>query len=442
MAVLLPAQSQERLVRAIGRWGLTALTVNCIIGSGIFSLPSAVSALLGPLSPWAYLVAAAGVGVIMACFAEAGSQFAEAGGPYLYAREAFGRFAGIQVGWLVWLTRFASAGANANVFVQYLAQLLPAAGAPLARAAVLTLLMGGLALVNILGVKAGTRVSSCLAAAKLVPLAFFIVLGLTLTHGALAAPLSAAFAPGAPGWGDWLSAILLLVFAFGGFEAALLPMAEARDTRRDVPFALFTSLAVCAVFYTLIQVVVLRALGGAVRGDAPLAQTAQLLLGPAATAFISVGALLSVYGNLSSSILIAPRLTFALAERGDFPPFFSFISARFRTPYVSIVVFAVASLTLALFGSFRWNAVLSAVARLITYGFVCAAVPVLRRKRPQADAFRLPVAPLWSGVAIVFIVAAAGRMGRGDLIAVTATMVVALANWLWVRRRDRVRSAV
>src|ERR1700687_4220607 len=89
-----------KLLRAIGRWGLSALMVNAIIGSGIFGLPSIVTRLLGTFGPWAYLAAAAGIGVVAACFAEVSSQFSEAGGPYLYARVAYGQFAGIQIAWL------------------------------------------------------------------------------------------------------------------------------------------------------------------------------------------------------------------------------------------------------------------------------------------------------------------------------------------------------
>ena len=430
-----PLQPGTKLVRAIGRWGLIALMVNVVIGSGIFGLPSKVTALLGSYGPWAYLAAAAGVGVIMACFAEVASQFAEAGGPYLYARVAYGRFWGIQVGWLTWLVRLTSGAANANVFVQYLAEFVPVANQGVVRAAVLAVLLGGLAAINIRGVKAGTNVSSFFAVAKLLPLAVFIVLGLALVHGPGPASLATLTAPGAPSGKDWLSAILLLVFAYGGFEGALMPMGEARNTRRDVPFALFASLATCTVIYTLIQVVVLRALGPTAIADRPLAEAARLFLGPAGAVFLSAGALISVYGHLSSQMLNSPRLTFALAERGDFPTVFAAVSQKFHTPYISILTFAVVMYALAVGGSFTWNVILSAVARLLTYGIVCTAVLTLRRKQPHADAFRLPAAPVWSGLGVLFVLVLALRMGRGEMMAIVATMAVALANWIWARRR-------
>ena len=139
----------------MGRWTLVALVINSIIGSGIFGLPNAVAGLVGAAAPFAYLLAGAGIGVIMACFAEVSSQFREAGGPYLYARAAFGRFAGIQMGWLAFLVRLTSAAANANLFVIYLAEFWPTVKQPWPRATVLTLLIGALAFINVRGVRSG-----------------------------------------------------------------------------------------------------------------------------------------------------------------------------------------------------------------------------------------------------------------------------------------------
>jgi amino acid transporter len=426
--------SDNKLVHAIGRWSLTALTVNMVIGSGIFGLPAIVSRLLGPLSPWAYLVAAVGIGAITACLAEVGSQFAEAGGPYLYARVAYGQFAGIQIAWLAWLVRLTSGAANANIFVEYLGGFLPGAQGRVARGVVLVILIGGLAAINILGVKAGAGISSFLAAAKMVPLLIFIVAGLVLLGGTGAAPAAATTMAG-PGPKEWLSAVLLIIFALSGFEAALIPMGEAHDARHDVPFALFFSLIICAGLYTLIQVVVLRALGVAPAGDRPLAEAARVFLGRGGAVLMQAGALLSVYGNLSSQMLNVPRLTFALAERGDFPSVFGAVSRKFRTPYVSIATFAVIMFFLALLGTFRGNAVLSVVARLFTYGVVCAAVMTLRRKQPHANAFRLPAGPLVSALGLAFVLALVTQMGLKEVFAIAGAMAVALLNWMWARRK-------
>ena len=426
---------QPQLIRAIGRLSLTALVVNGIVGSGIYGLPSEISRLLGTFGPWAYVAGAAGIAVVMACFAEVGSQFPECGGPYLYSCVAFGRFWGILMGWLNWLVRLTSAAANANVFVAYFAQFFPGASEPTPRGCLLAVLLGILAVINLRGVRLGAGVNTFLAAAKLAPLAIFILLGLALARGPAPAALPEVFAAGGPAWGNWFTAILLLIFAYGGFEIATFGMAEARNTRRDMPFALFAGIGSVFVIYTLIQVVVLRALGGAAGGSAPIAQAARVFLGPAGAAFMSVGALLSVYGNLSGSLMNGPRLTYAMAERGDFPPVLGAVGRRFRTPYVSIALYAVLVFALALFGSFKWNAILAAVARLFTYGTVCVAVLVLRKRRPDADAFRLPVPQLWVGAGVLFLGAAATRMDRGSVAILTATFAVSLLNWLWARGR-------
>ena len=411
------------------------MVVNGVIGSSVYGLPSEISRLLGLWSPWAYVAAALGTGAVMACFAEVGSQFPQAGGPYVYARVAFGRFWGIEMGWLNWLIRLTSAAANANVFVIYFAQFFPAAGTGWLRGVVLAIPLAILAIINVRGVKAGAGVNTGLAAAKLVPLAILAVAGLWLARGPAPASIATVFLADAPGSGQWLSAILLLVFAFGGFETGLYSMAEARDARRDIPFALYTAIAVVFIVYTAIQIVVVRALGNATASQAPLADVARLFWGPAGMAFISIGALLSVYGNLSSSLLNGPRLTYALAERGDFPAFFGAVGRRFRTPYVSIVIYALLVFALSLFGTFKWNAILAAVGRLFTYGIVCIALPVLRRRDPNADAYRLPAAWLWCAIALVFLLTAALRIDRWNWLAILITVALAFANWLWARSR-------
>jgi len=328
------SEPQPSLVRGIGRWSLVALVLNSIIGSGVFGLPSLIAGLVGGAAPLAYLAAAAGMGVIMACFAEVASRFRAAGGPYLYAHAAFGRFAGIEIAWLTWLARLTAAAGNANLFVIYLAEFWPRASNLAPRLVVLTLLVGFLAAVNYRGVRAGAHLSDFFAAAKLLPLAAFVAKGVFFVDWRNLVASSPADG------GAWLQAILLLVFAFGGFEGALIPMSEAKDPRRDAPFALFVALAATTLVYTLAQVVVSGVLAAPERSDRPLAVAARQFLGPPGAALIAAGALVSVYGLLSSMALYTPRLTFALAERGDFPPLFAAIHSRYRTPHFSILIYS------------------------------------------------------------------------------------------------------
>src|ERR1700688_4409355 len=217
---------QTGLVRAIGRWSLAALAVNSIIGSGIFGLPATVAGLLGKRSIVAVALAGAAMGIIMACFAEVASQFSEAGGPYLYARAAFGRLTGIVVAWMLYLSQTAAPAANANLFVIYLAEFWPAVKEPWPRFIILTVLVGLLALINARGARQGTAVSNVFTVAKIVPLLTVVTAGaaVTIIHHT---PWGASSSPPAA---VWMKAMVLLIFAYGGFESALTPMSEAKNT--------------------------------------------------------------------------------------------------------------------------------------------------------------------------------------------------------------------
>jgi len=443
---LIPPNHQ--LLRAIGRWSLTALVVNSIIGSGVFGLPSTVAGILGKFSPLAVLLAGVGMGVIFGCFAEVASHFHQAGGPYLYARTAFGRGMGIQMAWMLFLGQVAAPAANANLFVIYLGEFWPQARDPLPRALILTILVGMLAFINVRGVRGGTQVSNFFTAAKLVPLFAVIAMGLFVLHAHSSAPQPAAISAAGTSLGahpalttsQWLKAVLLLVFAYGGFETALAPMGEAKDPRRDAPFALFTALVVCTVIYALIQWVVVGVLPDAAHSVRPLADVARVAVGSFGAALVAVGALISFYGYLSAKILAMPRVTFALAEQGDFPQAFAAIHPRFRTPYVSILVFAALVWGFALTGDFKWNVTLSAVARLLYYAVCCAALPVLRRKQPGDARFRLPAGNFFAGLAILMCAALLTQVDRSKSLIVAATIALALVNWLAVRKRAPVNS--
>jgi amino acid transporter len=410
---------------------MVALVVNCIIGSGIFGLPSVVAGLVGRWSPVAVLLAGVAMAAIIGCYAEAASQFTENGGHYLYVRRAFGRLAGVQVGWMTLLSRLTACAAAVNLLVISLGQFWPRAGAPLPRLAVVSLFVGTLGVANYRGVAAGTLLSNVSVVAKLVPLALVSAVGVgwLATHPALLP------APAASSLDAWLEAVLLLIFAYGGYEAALFPMGEARDPRHDAGFALFTGLLIVAVLYTVLQLVVVGVLPAAAHSERPLADVARVMLGEGGAALISVGALIAVYGYLSANLLGGPRGTFALAARGDFPAPFAAIHPRFHTPYVSIAVYALLVWAFALLGSFTWNLTLSAVARLFYYGAVCAAIPVLRVKQPGAAAFRLRGGPLVPALGVLICLALLTRVDFSKSLILLAVILTAGVNWLLVRER-------
>lgn len=419
-----------KLVRAIGRWSLVALVINSIIGSGIFGLPSQLAGLVGRRSTWVVLFSGLAVGVIMACFAEVASYFTEAGGPYLYARVAFGRLVGIEMGWMLWLAQLSAPAANANLFVIYVGEFFPRLNEFIPRLATLTLLVAVLFFVNYRGVRGGTRVNNLFTLAKLLPLTFVIVAGaiyIFIGHH----PVSSAVPVTT---GAWLKAVLLMVFAYGGFETALMPMSEARDPRRDAAFSLFVGLVCCIFIYTLVQWIAVTLLPNAAATSRPLADISSLVMGRGGAAIVTIGGLISFYGYLSAKILSVPRLTYALAETGDFPTMFAAVNPRFRTPFFSILVFAVLVWLLALFGSFAWNLTLSAVARLVYYGVGCAALPVLRRKQPGAALFRLPCGREFSFLGIAICAVLLTQVDLSKSLILIATIAIAFANWLWIRR--------
>ena len=380
---------------------------------------------------FAVIVAAVAMGIIMACFAEVSSRFAETGGPYLYAREAFGRFMGIQVAWLVWFVRLTSCAANTNLFVIYLGEFWPRATQPIPKLVILTLLVGILAAINFRGVRIGTGVSNAFTIAKLSSLGLVAVAG---TFYLIASQRAMPEASVSPGTNAWARAIVLLIFAYGGFEAALISAGEAKDPRRDMPFGLFAALITCTVIYGLIQWVVVGVLPDPGHSERPLADVARIVMGHGGAALIAMGALFSIYGYLSGNVLATPRITFALAERGDFPSVFGVVHPRFRTPYFSILVFAILVWLLALFGTFAGNATLSAGSRLFYYGVICAALPVLRRKQKVPPVFSLPGGTAMAVLGVVVCAGLVTRIEYNKSLVLVGAVAVAFLNWLAVRK--------
>lgn len=283
------APSSAGLVRTIGRWSLVALIVNTMIGASIFGLPALIAARLGKWSPLGFLAACAGIAVIAACMAEVASQFHAAGGPYLYARAAFGPFLAIQNGWLTWLSRIAAVSAVANLFITYLGEFIPGVRAPLVRAAVLTMLIGFLAAVNYRGGTGGNWVSNLFTVIKVLLLAFFIVAGLAalLQHPGIRVTPPATATTAA----DWFEAMLLMIYSYGGFEAALIATGETRNARKDIPFALFTAIVATTILYIAVQYLVIHTIPDAGGSSAPVVDSARRFLSPLGVQIVAAGTL-------------------------------------------------------------------------------------------------------------------------------------------------------
>jgi amino acid transporter len=391
--------SARNLVRGIRRWDLVALGVNFVVGAGIFGLPSRVYALSGPASLIAYAICAVAIILIVLCFAEVGSRFTQTGGPYLYAREAFGPFVGFEVGWLRWLAGVASFAANSNLLVDYLSYLWPAVNAGFLRAVVITTAIVSITGLNVIGVRDTAVVSNIFAIGKLIPLIFFVAVGFFFIDSQNFSVTSQ------PGYSAFSISVLLLVYAFTGFESVAVPAGEVRDPQRSIPFALLTTIGIVTLLYVSIQVVCIGTLPGLADSARPLTDASLRFLGPSGGYIISAGVLVSMAGNLTGQMLATPRMLFAMAEQRQLPEVFAAVHTRFRTPHVSILFSACVVLGLAHSGTFIQLATISVIARLAMYAATCAALPVLRGKRNVlGPTFKLPAGMLISIVSAALCV--------------------------------------
>lgn len=417
------------LVRAVSRWEIVAISVNQVVGSGVFLLPAAAAAVLGAASSLAVVAAGLVVGLIALCFAEVASYYDEPGGPYLYAREAFGLFVGCEVGWMSWLARIASVASIANGMAQAAAFLWPAAASGPGRIAMITLPLAALVWINVVAVKAGARTTAVLLIAKAIPLLFFVLVGIWSVRWGAVLDISM---PGSAGLGR---AALLLLFAFAGFENVPAAAGEYRDPRRDLPFALIGTIVIVTALYLGVQVVALGTLPDLASSSSPLAQAAGRFAGPGAALFLTAGAVVSMLGTNASSTLAGPRFALALSADGFGPRAMARIHPRFRTPAVAIVVQGVAALLLALSGSFVTLALVSVTARLVSYVSTAAAVPILRRRHGmRPGAFRLPGGVLIPGAALLLSLGLLASSSRASLIGGAVAALLGVGLYAFRRR--------
>jgi amino acid transporter len=388
---------QPTLRRALGRWDLTGVGINQVIGSGIFLLPASLALQVGGWS-WIAVALVALLALLIALnFAEAGSRFEGTGGAYLYTRAAFGRFVSFEVGWMLWVARATSWASVVNGLADALGYYWPGALGGALRTAIIATVVLSIMAVNIIGIRQSAIVVNTLTWAKLTPLVIFILVGLPYVT-------PAALVPGvAPGWEQISTSALLLIFAFGGYETIPVPAGEAKDPRRAVPFAMIATVLVVAVVMILVQIVSLGTLPGLAASRTPLADAAALFMGGSGALLMTAGATVSMTGNNMGQALSGSRNLYALAEQGDLPRLFGRVHPRFQTPDFAIVFTSLVALVLALSGSFVAMAAASAVARLLVYAGTCASVLVLRREGRAA--FTIPGGPVVPVVALVVSVA-------------------------------------
>ena len=422
----------DALLRAVGVWGLTAAIVNVTVGGGIFRLPSGVAASLGAAAPVAYLVCAIAMGLIVLCFAEAGSRVAMTGGPYAYVEVAFGPLAGFLSGVLLWAGVTAALAAVTSFFSVSLAALLPPLASTVARVLVMLGVLGALTTLNIRGVSGASRFNAAMTIAKLLPLALLVV------GGALVVRRVNLVWHGTPSVGAVGRSSVLLIFAFLGVETALVPSGEVKDPARTVPRAVLLAIGSIAVLYLAVQIVAQGVLGDSLAtSTTPVADAGGAAFGGWGRELILIGSTVSMFGYVSGMTLAVPRMLFAFARDGFLPRSVAAVHPRFRTPYRAIAIQAVLVALLAASGSFEWLAIVANGSVLLVYATCCLATVELRRRDVRAGGlpFHVPAASLVPWVALAVIVALLATLQWGEWVAVLLVITVALLVFAVARMR-------
>jgi amino acid transporter len=426
-----PVLQSEPLERQLSGLAVWLLVINGVLGAGIFGLPGEAARLAGSFSPWVFVLCAAVMLPVMLSFAELASRFESTGGPVRYVGSVFGPAAGFLAGWATYLARLTAFSANAVLLVNAVGYFWSGADDPGMRTVLLFVVCAGLTTVTVLGTRNAMGSLALLTALKLLPLVGLVILGLVRMPQAMLQSVQSGLPPDS----DLGAAVLLVFYAFVGFESGLVPAGEASNPRRDIPRALLWSIAMVAVLYFGLQAVSLAALPGLAGTKRPLVEVGGQLLGHAGAVLMTAGLVASVGGNLSGTLFSAPRITYALGLDGSLPASFARVSPRFGTPAVSIVVFGVAAFLLAARGSFVWLAGLSVLTRVLIYVGCFATLPALRRRHDDAPGvLRLPGGLLVPAIAVLICLALLTQVKPRDYLVTGALLALGAVLFALARR--------
>ena len=383
----------------LGLMSIILLGVNAIIGTGIFLLPGKAAALVGVNSLWVIVFDALLVMSIALCFAEMGGMFNKNGGPYVYAKEAFGNFVGFEVGFMKWAIATIAWSAMAVGFATALGAVWEPASTEMGKNIIATLIIVVLGIMNIMGVKISKIINNIVTIGKLLPLIFFILVGIFYVKGVNFAPMESVPDMTQASFG---AAALIIFYAFTGFESIAVAAEDMEKPERNVPKAIILVLTLVSIVYILIQAICIGIMGEAlVTSKTPVADAAFVFMGPLAKAIVTAGTLISIGGINVASSFLAPRSGVAMADDGLIP---KVVSKRNKkdAPYVAIIVTVVFAVVLSWTGSFEKLAAISVVSRFAQYLPTCLAVLVFRSKRPDmARTFRVPLGPVIPVLAVV-----------------------------------------
>ncbi|WDV47887.1 APC family permease [Clostridiaceae bacterium M8S5] len=398
----------------LGFWSIVLLGINSIIGSGIFGLPGSAYAKMGPASMMV-LIFCMGLAISIAlCFAEAGSWFDEDGGPYLYAKEAFGDFVGFEVGFMKWAISIIAWSAMANFFAVTLSKIWPSVGSGLPKNIVISIVIIGLGIVNILGVKGSKILNNVITVGKLVPLIFFIAIGVFFIKGGNFTPFK-IIPEGQTTTTAFVAASISLFYAFTGFESIAMPARDMINAKKNLPRAIVMVMGIVSIVYFLILAISIGVLGGKLHGaTTPVADAAEAMLGSLGAYIITIGTVISVGGINIAASFTAPRAGIALAEKGYLPKFIA-RKNKFDAPYVAIIITVIGSCFFAWSGTFTTLLKISVITRFIQYIPTCIAVLVFRKKFAGKEVnFKIPGGPIVPVLAVSVSVWLLFKAGMAD----------------------------
>ncbi|WAH36474.1 APC family permease [Alicyclobacillus dauci] len=408
---------EENLKRVLKTPEVLFIGINGVVGGGIFLLPGQIAKLAGPNALWAYLVAGIIAILIGLAFAEASSMFSQTGGAYVYAEAAMGRTVAFTVGWMGWLTYVAGWGALSNGLVSYLSSLFPAVAAY--RNLVIIVVIALLCLLNTYGVRKGSGTVLFFSVVKLIPLFLLIIVGLIHSGGTH----SLGFAGGSSNFGQ---AVLVLIFAYGGFEMATIPAGEMVNPRKTISTAVIGTLIGVTLFYMLIQLAATRLDPGIATAKAPLAAAGSFMFAGGLTV-MTVGAVLSIIGTQSGVALSSPRQLYALSRDRLLPGVLGKVYDKYQTPVVAIWTTGILVMIFATTGTFTTLILLNVAARLYEYLAVCVSVVILRYKSKGAERpFKLPFGIAIPAVAAILCIWLLAQETPQQLLAALVALVIGL----------------
>ena len=419
-------QEKPKLKRELGLLSLVALGVGGIIGSGVFGLPAIMGSVAGPSFILAVMLVGVIATILAIIYAELGSAFPSSGGPYSIPRRALGDGAGFVVGWGYFLYAFIGTAAIIDIFVTYLGFYIPG----LAVQETLTPLGIGIAvaalwaftLINYFEIKWGGLFGIVTTVGKLLPLAVFAIVGISLLRPSNFSPFLTF------GWSGVSLAMAFEFWAFTGFEAVVIPSEEVKNPSRNIPRAMLITMGVVIATYVAISIAFTGLINWSGLGitpgnwaalgnlSSPLSDVSQGAGLAILAAVVTIGAIISTAGCGGDWVLFQARIPYAMARDGLFWKSMVRVHKKYGTPFVALIFASVLTMAIQiLIPSFPSVALLASITTLIPYAAAAVSLPILRKTDPETPRpFKLPLGTVFAGIGFVL-----------------ASLLIYWASWPW-----------